>query len=100
MKEAPMTQEVTQQSPAHEPSRAEAAAAVTVIRFEHLRDALGIGTSRPRLSWLMETGRPGWRQVAYELEAAGPDGQKRAQTGRVDSDKSVLVAWPFAPLAS
>ena len=95
-----MTQEVTQQSLAHEPSQAGAAVAVTAIHFEHLRDALGIGTSRPRLSWLVETGRPNWRQIAYEIEAVGPDGQTRAKTGRIDSDQSVLVAWPFAPLAS
>jgi alpha-L-rhamnosidase len=95
-----MNQEVTPHAPADEPFQAGAAVAITDLHFEHLREALGIGASRPRLSWLVETGRPSWRQIAYELEAAGPDGQTRAPTGRVDSDQSALVAWPFAPLAS
>ena len=95
-----MTQEVTPHAPADEPSQAGAAVAVTDLRFEHLRDALGIGAARPRLSWLVETERPDWLQAAYEIEAAGAGwaGARPHRPGR--SDQSVLVAWPFAPLAS
>ncbi len=70
------------------------------VRVEHLRDALGIGTASPRLSWRVETRAQNWRQHAYEIAAVGADGVARGQTGRVESDQSVLVAWPFAPLDS
>lgn len=73
---------------------------VASVRAEHRRDALGIGTGRPRLSWRVETARPGWRQAAYAVEVSGLDGQRRGQTGRVMASESVLVAWPFAPLHS
>jgi len=76
------------------------AGVVKAVRFEHLREALGIGTSRPRLSWTVDTPIPGWQQAAYEIEAYTPEGQLCGQTGRVDSSESVLVAWPFDPLVS
>ncbi len=70
------------------------------LRVEHRRDALGLGTAHPRLSWIVATGATGWRQAAYEIAAEGDSGRPRGQTGRIESDQSVLVAWPFAPLAS
>jgi len=70
------------------------------VRIEYLRDALGIGTERPRLSWIVETDRQGWHQTAYEIEAYDADGKSRGQTGRVESDQSILVPWPFEPLSS
>src|SRR5689334_12068246 len=73
---------------------------ISAVRIEHLREALGIGADCPRLSWLVETGSQGWRQAAYEIESYDADGKLRNQTGRVDSDQSVLIDWPFAPLAS
>ncbi|HEU5103007.1 MAG TPA: glycoside hydrolase family 78 protein [Roseiflexaceae bacterium] len=73
---------------------------VAGVRFEHLRNALGIGVARPRLSWVVATAADGWRQAGYEIESYGPDGRLREQTGRVESDASVLVDWPFAPLSS
>ncbi len=79
-----------------------AATALTVVpvRFEHLPAALGIGAARPRLSWVIGTGTPNWRQAAYALEAYSADQSARGQTGRVESDESVLVPWPFAPLCA
>ncbi len=90
---------------AEQPVSGDAAAAsdgVTVarVRFEHTRDTLGIGAARPRLSWVVETDRPGWLQVAYEVAVLAPEGHVRDSTGRVSSGESVLVAWPFAPLRS
>ncbi len=70
------------------------------VRVEHLADALGIGTASPRLSWRIETPAQNWRQIAYALEAVDAAGRERGVTGRIESDQSVLVAWPFAPLAS
>ncbi|WP_030925123.1 glycoside hydrolase family 78 protein [Streptosporangium amethystogenes] len=66
---------------------------VTDIRFDHLREPLGIGNASPRLSWITQTGRGGWTQLAYEIEARGE------RVGGTSAE-SVLVAWPFAPLAS
>ncbi|MFK4790886.1 family 78 glycoside hydrolase catalytic domain [Microbacterium sp. ZW T5_56] len=66
---------------------------VTPVRFEHHRHAVGIGQSRPRLSWT--TTAPGdWVQSAYEVQQRGGD------VVRIASADSVLVAWPFADLAS
>jgi alpha-L-rhamnosidase len=73
---------------------------VADVRFEHLRETLGIGVARPRLSWTIATAAEIWRQAAYEIEAEGADGRNRGRTGRVDSNESVLVPWPFASLAS
>src|SRR5690348_12835128 len=65
--------------------------------FEHHREALGIGTSRPRLSWITRQAPTGWRQEWVEVRATtgGHD-----QTVRLDGDESVLIPWPFAPLRS
>ena len=70
------------------------------VHIEHLRDAFGIGTDLPRLSWILETTNEGWYQAGYELESYNVDGKLLSQTGRVESDQSVLVDWPFAPLSS
>jgi alpha-L-rhamnosidase len=66
---------------------------VSTPRFEHLREPLGIGVARPRLSWTVETDVPGWRQDAYEVTARG-------KTVAAESGESVLVEWPFEGLGS
>jgi alpha-L-rhamnosidase len=77
---------------------------ISHVRFEYQHDTLGIGTAMPRLSWVVQTTKQGWHQAAYEIEARGTDGEMRgelaASTGRVASDRSALVPWPFAPLSS
>ena len=73
---------------------------INTFRFEHLREALGIGADRPRLSWTVSTSIPNWRQAAYEIECYNSDGKMRGQTGKVESGGSVLVPWPFEPLRS
>ncbi len=78
----------------------EAQTTIADVRFEHYRDALGVGEARPRLSWIVATTTAGWRQTGYEIEAYGVDERLREQTGRVESDQSVFVSWPFAPLSS
>ncbi|MET0908003.1 MAG: glycoside hydrolase family 78 protein [Ilumatobacteraceae bacterium] len=67
---------------------------ITDLRAEHRASSTGIGQRSPRLSWITETDAPAWWQVAYEVEL---DGVPR---GRVESDASVLVEWPGAPLRS
>src|SRR5438876_11446054 len=78
----------------------EAQTTIADVRFEHHCDALGVGEARPRLSWIVATSTTGWRQTGYEIEAYGVDERLREQTGRVESDQSVLVPWPFASLSS
>ena len=73
---------------------------ISTIRIEHHREAVGIGADRPQLSWIFETDRRGWRQAGYEIESYDVDGKLHNQTGRVESDQSVLITWPFAPLSS
>jgi alpha-L-rhamnosidase len=51
-----------------------------------------VGTAQPRLSWVVESKEP-WHQRSYELEADG-------ERSLVESDASVFVPWPFAPLRS
>ena len=55
------------------------------LRVEHLREFLGIGTSRPRLSWIVETDTQNWYQSGYEIESYNANGELIAQTGRIES---------------
>ncbi|MCB0227687.1 MAG: alpha-L-rhamnosidase N-terminal domain-containing protein, partial [Anaerolineae bacterium] len=71
---------------------------VKELRIEHLRSAFGIGAATPRLSWIVHPTADNWRQSAYKIELLGPDGSVQDETGWVQSDESVLVPWPFAPL--
>ena len=79
-------------------------ATVADLRIEHLATAsggaIGIGVATPRLSWIVAAAASDWRQSAYEVEAYRPDGELRGRTGTVASGESLLVPWPFAPLAS
>ena len=70
------------------------------LRIEYNREALGIGVPRPRLSWIVDTTIQDWQQSGYEIEAYDAAGHLRGQTGRVASNQSVYVAWPFAALHS
>ena len=67
---------------------------VDPVTFEHHREPLGVGETRPRLSWVTRTDVPGWRQAAYELQIGD------WSSGRVDSAESVLVPWEAPELAS
>jgi alpha-L-rhamnosidase len=73
---------------------------ISQLRIEHLRETLGVGSARPRLSWQVETNFPNWQQSAYEIECLSADGQPRGKTGPVKSAQSILNDWPFVPLAS
>lgn len=73
---------------------------VTNLQVEHLRETLGIGTTRPRLSWIIHTTQPDWQQSGYQMQLFDADGTIRGDTERIASDQSSLVAWQFPPLAS
>ena len=66
-------------------------------RFEHHREALGIGEAAPRLSW-KTTARAGWRQRSYDAEITRESGAHEVVS--IDSPESVLVPWPWEPLRS
>jgi alpha-L-rhamnosidase len=73
---------------------------VNGLRAEHRTDALGIGTSTPRLTWVVEPDVMAYRQSAYEIVARDTNGDGTEQTRIVHSADSVLVPWPFDPLPS
>lgn len=74
----------------------QSAISVTAPRFEHLDDALGVGTSSPRLSW--KTAAPaGWTQHGWQIRCARGGDTLIASGSGADQ---ILVAWPFEPLAS
>ena len=75
------------------------------LRVEHLDEPLGLGQRRPRLSWRLPPGTTAQRAYRIRLK---PDEDKDedkdedtgTDTGWRDSPDSVLVPWPFPPLAS
>lgn len=73
------------------------AAIVDAPRFEHHREALGIGERLPRLSWRVRSAPSGWRQAAYRVDI---DRDGAGHTFEVESAEQVLVAWPDVPLRS
>jgi alpha-L-rhamnosidase len=79
------------------------------LRCEYRKNPLGIDTLKPRLRWLLEATEASarnQRQTAYQiLVASSEDLLSRDQgdlwdTGRVESDKSIQVAYEGKPLAS
>ncbi|MFK3835816.1 family 78 glycoside hydrolase catalytic domain [Microbacterium sp. NPDC087868] len=72
-------------------------ATVSAVRFEHHREPLGIGESRPRLSWVIDTAPTGWTQTASRIEI---DTDGAVDTFEIDSDAQVLVPWPGRALHS
>jgi alpha-L-rhamnosidase len=67
--------------------------APTRLRVEHLSGAVGIGTTRPRLSWWLPEGA--CEQVGYRIRA-----DNGWESGRVQGAESVLVEYAGAPLSS
>ncbi|KUJ13501.1 bacterial alpha-L-rhamnosidase domain-containing protein [Mollisia scopiformis] len=76
------------------------------LRFEHrlANDALGVGESRPRISWRVSGAPAGFTQKRYQLEFFNQkpeDSGKPSQSFDVESSESVLVPWPSEnPLSS
>ncbi|MHB1173154.1 MAG: family 78 glycoside hydrolase catalytic domain [Lacisediminihabitans sp.] len=66
---------------------------IASLRAEYRSDTGIVATPTPRLTWKTTTSTPAWLQASAELESNG-------ETVRVDGRDSVLVPWPFAPLAS
>ena len=74
------------------------------LRFEyHHPGALGVGESRPRLSWQVATAPSGYVQQRYEVETVVDDPTR--STGRrsrvvVESAEQVFIPWPGPELQS
>ncbi|WP_282846287.1 alpha-L-rhamnosidase [Microbacterium oxydans] len=74
---------------------------VSAPRIEHHREPLGIGESRPRLSWTMTDVPDDWRQQSYAVTVVRGGGEDRVEERvEVTSDEQVLVPWPFDALDS
>ncbi|GHC85613.1 alpha-L-rhamnosidase [Nocardiopsis terrae] len=67
-------------------------ARITELRAEHCRGGAAVAVAEPRLSWEVGGGAADWRQSAAELCCDG-------RLVKLDGPDSVLVDWPFAPLA-
>lgn len=75
------------------------AVSLSQLSFEHHRPALGIGETKPRISWRFEGTAVDWEQTGYDLEIIRePDGVPKVFN--VNSSDSILVPWPDEPLKS
>ncbi|NQV31524.1 MAG: family 78 glycoside hydrolase catalytic domain, partial [Phycisphaeraceae bacterium] len=76
------------------------------LQCEYLGNPLGIDVLEPRLSWKMESSQRVQKQTAFRiLVASSQDRLDQNQgdlwdTGRVDSDQSIQVAYAGKPLGS
>ncbi len=79
------------------------------LRCEYLTDPLGIDVVKPRLSWILASGRPGDRGeyqsayrilVASSLELLQKNKGDAWDSGKVNSDQSTFVVYGGQPLNS
>lgn len=76
------------------------------LRCEYWIDPLGIDVGQPRLSWVLESSERGQRQTAYQILAASDARLLAAgkgdlwDSGKVDSNQSIQVAYAGKPLRS
>jgi len=79
---------------------------LTDLRCEYRVDPLGIDVVKPRLSWVLESNQRGQKQTAYRvLVASSPKGLEAGKgdlwdSGKVDSDRTIHVAYAGKPLTS
>ena len=82
------------------------AAELTNLRCEYLADPLGIDVEKPRLSWVIESGRRGEWQTAYQVVVASTtellanNQGDLWDSGKVASDQSIQVEYAGKPLES
>ncbi len=83
-----------------------AAIRVAALSCEYMTDPDGVDALKPRLSWVLGSRLHDQRQSAYRLLVASTPEQLQEETGdlwdsgRVDSEQSVLVEYAGKPLAS
>ena len=82
------------------------AATVGDLRCEYLVDPQGIDVAKPRLSWVIDSGRRGASQTAYQvMVASSPEMLERGNgdlwnSGKVDAPDSINVTYQGQPLGS
>ncbi|MFB3779110.1 MAG: family 78 glycoside hydrolase catalytic domain [Bryobacteraceae bacterium] len=77
--------------------------APTGLRTEHLANPVGIDVTSPRFSWVLEHAERGQKQIAYQVLVSQSPEVKAGEvwdSGRIESDRSVLVTYMGKPLAS
>ncbi|RKP58289.1 alpha-L-rhamnosidase [Cohnella endophytica] len=78
----------------------------TNLKTEYLYNPLGIDSSHPRLSWMIETKTRGFLQSAYRILVSSDRQQLLDESGfvwdsgKVNSDQSVFVPYNGTPLLS
>jgi alpha-L-rhamnosidase len=83
-----------------------ASLSVAALRCEYRENPLGIDVSRPRLSWQLRSNRRGARRAAYRIIVAASEATLAEgagllwDSGRVESDQSVHIAYAGAALMS
>ncbi len=79
---------------------------VTDLRCEHLTAPLSIDAATPRLSWVAQSNRRGWKQSAYRVQVASSQANLSADkadlwdSGKVKSSQTLNVRYAGAPLSS
>jgi alpha-L-rhamnosidase len=76
------------------------------LRCEALGNPLGVDVKAPRLSWILGSHERAQRQTAYRVLAAStPEALERGKgdlwdSGKVESDRQLEIAWAGKPLGS
>jgi alpha-L-rhamnosidase len=79
---------------------------VSGLKTEQLHEPMGLELARPRLSWRLESDRPGARQSAYRVrvassaEALAAGGADLWDSGKFASDACFDIGYAGGPLAS
>lgn len=77
----------------------------TDLRYEFLTNPLGVDETAPRFSWKLATDQSNTVQTAYQIQSAESEadllaGSCRWDSGKVDSDTSILVPYAGPALQS
>jgi len=76
------------------------------LRCEYRVNPLNVEARKPRLGWIIQSGRRGWKQTAYEVLVASDSETLNADvgdvwdSGKIESDESVHVVYEGERLAS
>lgn len=73
---------------------------VAISRFGTLPPNSFTGISQPAISWKTTASEKNWMQSGYELARLDEDDEPISTSGKVNSNESIHIPWPFAPLQS
>ena len=79
---------------------------VEQLRCEYLTDPLGIDTTQPRLSWVLQSTQRAQKQTAYQILVASNEASLRGNhgdlwdSGKIRSDETLHVHYAGKPLAA